>query len=681
MAKISKKSLDLRTSPTDSNDKPQPTQNFTLQSPYFPAGDQPQAIDKITSSFKQGARYATLLGVTGSGKTFTMANIIASLNMPTLIMTHNKTLAAQLYSEFKGFFPRNRVEYFISHFDYYQPEAYIPRRDLFIEKDSSINDDLERLRLSATTSLLAYDDVIVVASVSANYGLGNPAEYLTMIEKIQVGESRNQKEFLIKLVDMGYTRNDTAFERGEFRVSGEVVDIFPAYNESEFIRIEFFGDEVEQIAVYEALKRTKLKSLDSFVLYAANQFIVGANRLCEAIDGIEKELDLRLSEFKAQGKEVEYQRLKGRTEFDLEMIRESGICKGIENYARHLTGKRAGETPYCLLDYFEQKKKPYLVIVDESHASLPQFGGMYAGDRSRKEVLVEYGFRLPSALDNRPLNFDEFIKKSPHYLFVSATPATLEIDLSGANVAEQIVRPTGLLDPKVFVMDSQNQVAILYDEIKAVLARDERVIVGTLTKKMAEDLCKYYNELGLKTQYLHSDIDAIERNHLIRSLRLGEFDVLVGINLLREGLDLPEVSLIAILDADKEGFLRSETSLIQTMGRAARNINGKAIFFAQKITKSMQKAIDISEYRRAKQEAFNKAHNIVPKTTKRKLEDELNVEVSTRAQKRVKLGKIPKAERDKIIKEMTKKMYEASKKLEFEEAAQIRDEIAKIRKW
>lgn len=656
------------------------TESFKLESSYSPAGDQPQAIDKITRSFKNGARYATLLGVTGSGKTFTMANIIASLNMPTLIMTHNKTLAAQLYSEFKGFFPRNRVEYFISHFDYYQPEAYIPRRDLFIEKDSSINDDLERLRLSATTSLLAYDDVIVVASVSANYGLGNPAEYLTMIEKIQVGESRNQKEFLIKLVDMGYTRNDTAFERGEFRVSGEVVDIFPAYNESEFIRIEFFGDEVEQIAVYEALKRTKLKSLDSFVLYAANQFIVGANRLSEAIDGIERELDLRLSEFKAQGKEVEYQRLKGRTEFDLEMIRESGICKGIENYARHLTGKRAGETPYCLLDYFEQKKKPYLVIVDESHASLPQFGGMYAGDRSRKEVLVEYGFRLPSALDNRPLNFDEFIKKSPHYLFVSATPAQLEIDLSGANVAEQIVRPTGLLDPKVFVMDSQNQVAILYDEIKAVLARGERAIVGTLTKKMAEDLCKYYNELGLKTQYLHSDIDAIERNHLIRALRLGEFDILIGVNLLREGLDLPEVSLVAILDADKEGFLRSETSLIQTMGRAARNINGKVIFFAQKITKSMQKAIDISEYRRAKQEAFNKAHNIVPKTTKRKLEDELNVEVSTRAQKRVKLGKIPKAERDKIIKEMTKKMFEASKKLEFEEAARIRDEIAKIRK-
>ena len=690
MTKISKKSLDSHTSPTDSSDKPQPTQNFTLQSSYSPAGDQPQAIDKITRSFKSGAKYATLLGVTGSGKTFTMANIIATLNMPTLIISHNKTLAAQLYSEFKGFFPRNRVEYFISHFDYYQPEAYIPRRDLFIEKDSSINDDLERLRLSATTSLLAYDDVIVVASVSANYGLGNPAEYLTMIEKIQVGESRNQKEFLIKLVDMGYTRNDTAFERGEFRVSGEVVDIFPAYNESEFIRIEFFGDEVEQIAVYEALERTKLKSLDSFVLYAANQFIVGANRLSEAIDGIERELDLRLSEFKAQGKEVEYQRLKGRTEFDLEMIRESGICKGIENYARHLTGKRAGETPYCLLDYFEQKKKPYLVIVDESHASLPQFGGMYAGDRSRKEVLVEYGFRLPSALDNRPLMFEEFIAKAPHFLFVSATPAKLEIELSAQHIAEQIIRPTGLLDPLYEVRDSGNQVLDLLDEIKARVEKKQRVLITTLTKKMAEELTKYYTELGIKTRYMHSDIDAIERNHLIRSLRLGEFDVLVGINLLREGLDLPEVSLIAILDADKEGFLRSETSLIQTMGRAARNIEGKVILYSAKdkngeitITGSMKRAFEITEYRRGKQEAYNKAHNIVPKSVSRNVEQELKIESSGLSQLyesgRKKGAKIPKSERESIIKELKKQMLVAAKNLEFEEAARLRDEIARIK--
>ncbi|MGX3045084.1 excinuclease ABC subunit UvrB [Helicobacter sp. T3_23-1056] len=666
------------------------SQSFTLESQYSPAGDQPQAISKITRSFSQGARYATLLGVTGSGKTFTMANIIASLNMPTLIMTHNKTLAAQLYSEFKGFFPRNKVEYFISHFDYYQPEAYIPRRDLFIEKDSSINDDLERLRLSATTSLLAYDDVIVVASVSANYGLGNPAEYLTMIEKIEVGESRNQKEFLIKLVDMGYTRNDTAFERGEFRVSGEVVDIFPAYNESEFIRIEFFGDEVEQIAVYEALERQKLKVLDSFVLYAANQFIVGANRLSEAIHNIEVELDSRLLEFKAQNKEVEYQRLKGRTEFDLEMIRESGICKGIENYARHLTGKKAGETPYCLLDYFEQKNKPYLVIVDESHASLPQFGGMYAGDRSRKEVLVEYGFRLPSALDNRPLMFEEFIAKAPHFLFVSATPAQLEIGLSGDNIAEQIIRPTGLLDPLYEVRDSGNQVLDLLDEIKIRVEKKQRVLITTLTKKMAEELTKYYSELGIKTRYMHSDIDAIERNHLIRALRLGEFDVLVGINLLREGLDLPEVSLIAILDADKEGFLRSETSLIQTMGRAARNVEGKVILYSAKdkngeivITGSMKRAFEITDYRRGKQEAYNKAHNITPKGVSRNVEQELKIESSGLSQLyesgRKKGAKIPKSERESIIKELKKQMLQAAKNLEFEEAARLRDEIARIK--
>ena len=665
-------------------------EKFYLQASFSPAGDQPQAIAKITHSFKNGARYATLLGVTGSGKTFTMANIIATLNMPTLIMTHNKTLAAQLYSEFKSFFPRNRVEYFISHFDYYQPEAYIPRRDLFIEKDSSINDDLERLRLSATTSLLAYNDVIVVASVSANYGLGNPAEYLTMIEKIEVGESRNQKEFLLKLVDMGYTRNDTAFERGEFRVSGEVVDIFPAYNESEFIRIEFFGDEVEQIAVYEAIERTKLKVLDSFVLYAANQFIVGANRLSEAIHNIEVELDSRLLEFKAQGKEVEYQRLKGRTEFDLEMIRESGICKGIENYARHLTGKKAGETPYCLLDYFEQKKKPYLVIVDESHASLPQFGGMFAGDRSRKEVLVEYGFRLPSALDNRPLMFEEFIKKAPHFLFVSATPAQLEIGLSGENIAEQIIRPTGLLDPLYEVRDSGNQVLDLLDEIKICVEKKQRVLITTLTKKMAEELTKYYSELGIKTRYMHSDIDAIERNHLIRSLRLGEFDVLVGINLLREGLDLPEVSLIAILDADKEGFLRSETSLIQTMGRAARNVEGKVILYASKdkngeltITGSMKRAFEITDYRRSKQETYNKAHNITPKGVSRNVEQELKIESSGLSQLyesgRKKGAKIPKSERESIIKELKKQMLQAAKNLEFEEAARLRDEIARIK--
>ncbi|WP_394954384.1 excinuclease ABC subunit UvrB [uncultured Helicobacter sp.] len=656
--------------------------SFMLNSSYTPAGDQPQAIEKIVDSIRGGAQYSTLIGVTGSGKTFSMANIIATLQMPTLIMTHNKTLAAQLYSEFKGFFPNNHVEYFISHFDYYQPEAYIPRRDLFIEKDSSINEDLERLRLSATTSLLAYDDIIVVASVSANYGLGNPAEYLTMIEKFQMGEQRSQRDFLLKLIDMGYTRNDTTFERGNVRVVGEVIDIFPAYNEREFVRVEFFGDEIDRISVYDSLERTELKRLDSFVLYAANQFIVGENRLKLAIRDIESELDSRLAEFSAQDKQIEYQRLKGRTEFDLEMIRESGICKGIENYARHLTGKAPGETPYSLLDYFEQKNKPYLIIVDESHVSLPQFGGMYAGDRSRKEVLVEYGFRLPSALDNRPLRFDEFITKAPHFLFVSATPAKLELELSQSHIAEQIIRPTGLLDPLYEVRDSDSQVLDLLDEIKARVAKKERVLITTLTKKMAEELTTYYTQLGIKVRYMHSDIDSIERNHLIRALRLGEFDVLVGINLLREGLDLPEVSLIAILDADKEGFLRSETSLIQTMGRAARNVNGKVILYAKKITGSMQRAFEITDYRRGKQEEFNKIHNITPRSVQRNIEEELKIESSGLGrlyETGSKRKKIPKSERDSIIKELTAKMHQAAKMLEFEEAARLRDEIAKIR--
>ena len=656
--------------------------SFTLNSSYTPAGDQPQAIAKIVDSIQHGAQYSTLIGVTGSGKTFSMANIIATLQMPTLIMTHNKTLAAQLYSEFKGFFPNNHVEYFISHFDYYQPEAYIPRRDLFIEKDSSINEDLERLRLSATTSLLAYDDIIVVASVSANYGLGNPQEYLTMIEKFEVGEQRTQREFLLKLIDMGYTRNDTTFDRGNVRVLGEVIDIFPAYNEREFVRVEFFGDEIDRISVYDSLERTELKRLDSFVLYAANQFIVGANRLKQAIAGIESELDSRLAEFSAQDKQVEYQRLKGRTEFDLEMIRESGICKGIENYARHLTGKAPGETPYSLLDYFAQKNKPYLIIVDESHVSLPQFGGMYAGDRSRKEVLVEYGFRLPSALDNRPLRFDEFITKAPHFLFVSATPAKLELELSKNNIAEQIIRPTGLLDPLYEVRDSDSQVLDLLDEIKVRVEKKERVLITTLTKKMAEELSTYYTQLGIRVRYMHSDIDSIERNHLIRALRLGEFDVLIGINLLREGLDLPEVSLIAILDADKEGFLRSATSLIQTMGRAARKANGKVLLYAKKITDSMRRAFEITDYRRAKQEEFNALHNITPKSVQRNIEEELKIEssgLSRLYEKGAKAKKIPKSERDSLIKELSAKMHQAAKMLEFEEAARLRDEIAKIR--
>lgn len=656
------------------------TNLFNLTSNYKPAGDQPQAINFLCKQINNNEKYNTLIGVTGSGKTFSMANIIQNLNMPTLIMSHNKTLCAQLYSEFKSFFPHNHVEYFISHFDYYQPEAYIPRRDLFIEKDSSINDELERLRLSATTSLLAYDDVIVIASVSANYGLGNPSEYLTMIEKLEVAKTYQQKRLLTKLVEMGYTRNETSFERGCFRVKGEVVDIFPAYNEVEFIRIEFFGDEIERIAVLESLDNTLVKELDSYVLYAANQFIVGENRLKNAIVEIEQELQERLRFYESENRMLEYERLKSRTEFDLEMIKENGICKGIENYARHLTGKKPGETPFSLLDYFEYKKKPYLLIVDESHVSLPQFGGMYAGDRSRKEVLVEYGFRLPSALDNRPLQFDEFINKKANFLFVSATPAELELSLSKDNVCEQLIRPTGLLDPEFEVRDSRIQVKDLLEEIKVCVERKERVLITTLTKKMSEELAKYYAKEGIKIEYLHSEIDAIERNHLIRNLRLGVFDVLVGINLLREGLDLPEVSLVAIMDADKEGFLRSETSLIQTMGRAARNVNGKVILYAEKITNSMRKAMDTTTYRRKKQEEFNKKHGIIPTSVSRNVEEELRLEDSTKVyDKMSKKNKIPAKEKENLIKDLKIKMLEASKRLDFEAAIQLRDEIARLR--
>lgn len=655
-------------------------QKLILSSPYQPAGDQPQAIKALSSFIKEGNQYQTLIGVTGSGKTYSMAHIIQELQMPTLIMSHNKTLCAQLYSEFKGFFPKNHVEYFISHFDYYQPEAYIPRQDLFIEKDSSINDELERLRLSATTSLLAYDDSIVIASVSANYGLGNPQEYLEMIEKFEVGSSYVQKSLLLRLVSMGYKRNDNFFDRGDFRVNGEVIDIYPAYSEEEIIRLEFFGDELESIQILDSIDKKPLRKLDSFVLYAANPFIVGEERLKVAIKSIEQELHERLAFFKSEGKMVEYERLKSRTEFDLEMISATGICKGIENYARHLTGKKPGETPYSLLDYFEQKNKPYLLIVDESHVSLPQFRGMYAGDRSRKEVLVEYGFRLPSALDNRPLQFEEFINKAPHFLFVSATPAPLELELSANHTAEQLIRPTGLLDPIYEVLDCDKQVEILYDRAKEVIARGDKILVTALTKKMAEELTRYYSDLGLRVRYMHSEIDAIERNQIIRALRAGEFDILVGINLLREGLDLPEVSLVAILDADKEGFLRSETSLIQTMGRAARNVNGRVLLFAKKITPSMQKAMEVTDYRRKKQEEFNKLHNITPQGVKRKLDEDLkNQDLGMLYEKAKKKEKMPKIEREKLTKELTKKMHEAAKRLDFEEAARLRDEILKFK--
>ncbi|MBF7064546.1 excinuclease ABC subunit UvrB [Aliarcobacter butzleri] len=652
---------------------------FKVVSDYEPSGDQPKAIEGLSSSIKAGNQYNTLLGVTGSGKTYTIAKVIEKVQKPTLIMTHNKTLAAQLYSEFKQFFPNNHVEYFISYYDYYQPEAYIPRSDLFIEKDSSINDELERLRLSATASLLSFDDVIVIASVSANYGLGNPSEYKAMVQRVEVGFNYSQKEFLLKLIEMGYKRNDKFFDRADFRVNGDVIDIFPAYFEDEFIRVEFFGDEVESITKHEYITNTKTKDLNEVIIYSVNPFVVTQENLGRAVKEIEEELEQRLDFFQKEQKLVEYQRLKQRVEFDLEMIEGTGMCKGIENYARHLTGQKAGETPYSLLDYFEQMDEDFLLVVDESHVSLPQFRGMHAADRSRKEVLVEYGFRLPSALDNRPLKFDEFIKKAPHYVFVSATPNELELEMSSV-VAEQIIRPTGLLDPIIDIIDSEFQVEKLHDEIKKVIAKNERVLVTVLTKKMAEELASYYADLGIKVKYMHSEIDAIERNQIIRELRLGTFDVLIGINLLREGLDIPETSLVAILDADKEGFLRSRTSLIQTIGRAARNENGRVILFAKKVTDSMQFAIDETNRRRKLQEEFNKEHNITPKSTKRKLDENLKLEeYDDVAWKKQKLEKMPASERKKILIELNKQMKKAASDLNFEEAIRLRDEIAKIK--
>ncbi len=652
---------------------------FHVVTDYEPAGDQPQAIGTLASSILEGNRYQALEGVTGSGKTYTMAKVIEKVQMPTIIMTHNKTLAAQLYSEFKAFFPNNHVEYFISYYDYYQPEAYIPRQDLFIEKDSSINEELERLRLSATANLLSYDDVIVVASVSANYGLGDPEEYEKMVQIVAVGDEINQKQLLLRLVEMGYSRNDTYFDSGHIRVSGDVVDVYPPYMEGEAVRFEFFGDEVDAIYTFEVIDNKRLEEKEKVTIYATSQFTVGKEKLVRATKNIEDELGTRLDELLKNDKIVEAQRLKQRTEFDLEMLETTGMCKGIENYSRHLTNKKPGEAPYTLLDYFALHHDEYLIIVDESHVSLPQFRGMYAGDCSRKEVLVEYGFRLPSALDNRPLMMEEFINKAPRYLFVSATPSVYELELSAVK-AEQIIRPTGLLDPEIVIKPSRNQVEDLHDEIKHTVEKGFRVLVTVLTKKMAEALTKYMADLGIRIQYMHSDIDAIERNQIIRGLRLGEFDVLVGINLLREGLDLPEVGLVAILDADKEGFLRSETALIQTIGRAARNAEGQVILYAEKVTGSMQRAIDTTDARREKQDAFNKEHGITPRTVVRKLDENLKLEDAGELYSRSKKAeKMPAAERKKLIKELSDKMKEAAKKLEFEEAARLRDEMAKIK--
>ena len=653
--------------------------NFKVSSPFQPAGDQPTAIKELSDSILKGNRYQTLEGVTGSGKTYTMARVIENVKMPTIIMTHNKTLAAQLYSEFRQFFPNNHVEYFVSYYDYYQPEAYIPRQDLFIEKDSAINDELERMRLSSTANLLSYDDVIVIASVSANYGLGDPEEYLNMVQALEVGDEINQKKLLLRLVEMGYARNDTYFDSGHLRVNGESLDIYPPYFEQEAIRVEFFGDEIEAIYTFDIIDNKRLEDHKKFTIYATSQFSVSQEKMAVAIKRIEEELDERLAYFQKEGKLLEYQRLKQRVEFDLEMLQTTGMCKGVENYSRLLTNKKPGEAPFTLLDYLAMNHKDYLVIVDESHVSLPQYRGMYAGDRARKEVLVDYGFRLPSALDNRPLKADEYINKSPHYLFVSATPAEYELDMSSVK-AQQIIRPTGLLDPVLEIKSSDNQVEDIHDEIKKIAAKGERILITVLTKKMAEALTKYLADLGIKVQYMHSDIDTIERNQIIRSLRVGEFDVLIGINLLREGLDLPEVSLVAILDADKEGFLRSETALIQTIGRGARNSNGRVILYANKITKSMQKAIDTTTQRREIQEAHNKEHGITPTTTIRKLDENLKLEDHGGIyQKHKKMDKMPASERKAITKELMLKMKQAAKELNFEEAARLRDEIAKIK--
>ncbi|MDA7818184.1 excinuclease ABC subunit UvrB [Sulfurimonas sp.] len=654
--------------------------NFKAHTPYEPAGDQPTAIKTLSDSILKGNRYQTLEGVTGSGKTYTMAKVIENVKMPTIIMTHNKTLAAQLYSEFRSFFPNAHVEYFVSYYDYYQPEAYIPRQDLFIEKDSAINDELERMRLSSTANLLSYDDVIVIASVSANYGLGDPEEYLNMVQALEVGDEIPQKKLLLRLVEMGYSRNDSYFDSGHIRVNGESIDIYPPYFEQEAIRIEFFGDEIEAIYTFEVIDNKRLEDHKNVTIYATSQFSVGQEKMSRAIKRIEEELDERLAYFTESGKLLEHQRLKQRVEFDLEMLQTTGMCKGVENYSRLLTDKKPGEAPFTLLDYFALNHKDYLVMVDESHVSLPQYRGMYAGDRARKEVLVDYGFRLPSALDNRPLKADEYINKAPHYLFVSATPAEYELEMS-SEIAKQIIRPTGLLDPILEIKSSDNQVEDIHDEIKKIIVKDERILITVLTKKMAEALTKYLADLGIKVQYMHSDIDTIERNQIIRSLRLGEFDVLIGINLLREGLDLPEVSLVAILDADKEGFLRSETALIQTIGRGARNQNGRVILYANKITKSMRKAIDTTSSRREIQEAHNKKHGITPTTTKRSLDENLKVEDhGALYHKHKKMDKIPATERKAMVKELSLKMKAAAKELNFEEAARLRDEITKIKK-
>lgn len=648
---------------------------FELVSPYKPSGDQPQAIDKLVEGIEKGYRDQTLLGVTGSGKTFTMANIIARMNRPTLILAHNKILAAQLCSEFKEFFPHNAVEYFVSYYDYYQPEAYIPSTDAYIEKDSAINDEIDKLRHSATLALAERRDVIIVASVSCIYSLGAPEEYRNNVISLRKGMEMSREELLGRLVSIQYERNDVNFVRNKFRVRGDVVEIFPAGSSENAIRVEFFGDEIDRISEIQVVTGNIISTLAHTAIYPASHYVVSKAHMHEAVQEIQKELDERVKWFEEQGKLVEAQRIKQRTLYDIEMLEEIGFCKGIENYSRILAGRAPGSVPYTLLDHFP---KDYLLFVDESHVSLPQVRGMSAGDRGRKSVLVDYGFRLPSAFDNRPLNFDEFDSKINQAIYVSATPGPIEREKS-AQIVEQVIRPTGLVDPEIIVKPVAGQIEDLLSEINIRAEKNERVLVTTLTKKMAEDLTTYLQGMGVRVKYLHHDIDTIERMEIIRDLRLGEFDVLVGINLLREGLDIPEVSLVAILDADKEGFLRSESSLIQTIGRAARNAEGKVIMYADSVTGSMERAITETNRRRELQLAYNKEHGIVPKTIIKDIRDVIEISSKAEVDDKAAKKKMSKKEKDELIAKLTAQMKEAAKLLEFEHAAYLRDKINELK--
>ncbi len=664
---------------------------FTLISDYSPSGDQPDAIRQLKEGVMRGDKHQTLLGVTGSGKTFTISNVIAQLDKPILVLSHNKTLAAQLYGEFKNFFPRDRVEFFISYYDYYQPEAYVPSTDTYIAKDASINDEIDRLRLRATSALLSGDrNVLVVASVSCIYGIGAPEEWASQIVVVRKGERIDRNTLLRKLLNIFYMRNDFEFVRGTMRVRGDVVEVIPAYENEEAVRISFFGDQIERISYINKLDGKVLGDTDYEVIYPAKQFVTSRETIDEAVKGIEIELEERLAELRTLNKLLEAQRLEQRTRFDLEMMKEVGYCSGIENYSRHLAGRPPGSRPACLLDYFP---KDYLVVVDESHVTIPQIGGMYHGDRSRKVTLVEHGFRLPSALDNRPLTFDEWEHLVPQVIYVSATPADYELAKSKGVVVEQVIRPTGLIDPSVDIRPVKNQIDDLIAEIRTRAATKERVLVTTLTKRMAEDLTDYLTEIGIQVRYIHSEVDALERVEILRDLRLGDFDVLVGVNLLREGLDLPEVSLVAILDADKEGFLRSERSLIQTAGRTARNVNGRVIMYADKITGSMQRMIDETNRRRERQVAYNTEHGINPATIFKSVNDVLAstavADVKAQRDARRERSKMPKVaeqvvryltpdQRADLIDELRKEMQQSAKDLEFERAANLRDEIQKL---